>query len=98
MSGCEHVFDFELSRHEWKQLRVNRSREWVVALDELITRNSDRAYYHVRNRLVCDYGEELAVEEEALWSTRWGGTLLREAERAATTVDDINQLMDNIGL
>lgn len=68
-------YDVEISQNEWNQLvrgeselaGVGEDCKWVKALDELITRSSDRAYYHVRNRLVADYGEEGTVEGVASW-------------------------------
>ena len=78
-------YDVELSQNEWDEIvrgeselgGVGEDCRWVKALEELITRSSDRAYYHVRNRLAADYGEEVAVEEEASWVSEWAGTSVR---------------------
>lgn len=95
--GREHFYHFELPRDEWKQVHASKYGAWVDALNELMTRSSDRAYYHVPNRLACDFGEEVTMEEEALWSDQWGSTVLREAERAETTVEDIGKVLEDIG-
>lgn len=104
-----YQYDVELTQNEWDQLvrgdsdleGVGDDSQWVKALDELITRASDRAYYHVRNRLVEDYGEEAAIEEDASWGSEWAGTSVRceeveEEKRAA--VDEIGKLMMDVEL
>ena len=81
-------YDVELSQNQWDALvrgdselkGVGEDCKWVKALDELITRSINRAYYHVRNRLVADYGVEAAVEEEASWGAEWGGIKTRIEE------------------
>ena len=91
-------YDFELSRKEWEMMVAEDESEWVKALDELVTRRTDLAYYHVRNRLAADEGEEFSVAEEAKWGAGWGGTKLRQEERDAATVDEIDQLFEGVGL
>lgn len=76
-----HDYDFELSQAQWQRTVEEGGCLWVDALDELMTRRSDRAYYHVRNRVAGCYGEDVAVAEEALWSSQWGGSRLRRLER-----------------
>lgn len=93
-----HSYDFEFTGEQWKRMVEKKESSWVDALDELITRRSDLAYYHVRNRVACDYGQDFAVAEEALWSARWGGNRLRQLERDQTTVEDISQSMEAVGL
>lgn len=93
-----HDYDFELSRDDWSKMVQEREWTWVDALDELITRRTDCAYYHVRNRLICDFGEEVSVGEEATWSAGWGSTKARQVERAETTVDDLDRLLEGIDL
>lgn len=97
-------YDAELSQNEWDEIVRGESElegiwedcRWVKALEELITRSSDRAYYHVRNRLAADYCAEAAAEEEASWGSEWGGMRLRgeevEEEKRAM-VDEIGLLM-----
>ena len=94
----DHSYDFEVSREQWQKTIDEGGSLWVEALDELMTRRSDRAYYHVRNRLGCDYGEEAARTEEARWSEEWGGNRLRQEERDDATVEDIDQMMEVVGL
>lgn len=91
-------YDFELTRAEWEKKVIEDQSPWVKALDDLMTRRTDRAYYHVHNRLASDRGEEAAVAEEAKWSAGWGGTQLREQERQATTVGDIDKLLEGVEL
>ena len=92
----DHHYTFEILREKWQKMVDEDEDSWVKALDELMTRRSDRAYYHVRNRIAADYGEDVAVAEEAVWGTRWGGTQLRQEEKAATTVSDINKMLERI--
>ena len=94
----DHDYTFELSREQWRKMVDEGGCLWVEALDELLTRRSDRAYYHVRNRLAGDYGEDVAMAEEAEWSAGWGGNRLRREERDDTTVEDIDQMMEAVGL
>jgi hypothetical protein len=94
----DHDYTFEFSREKWQKMVDEGGSLWAKALDELITRRSDRAYYHVRNRLACDYGEDFALAEEAKWSAGWGGNRLRRKERNDTTVEDIDQMMEAVGL
>ena len=91
-------YDFELSCKDWERMVVEDESLWVKALDELMTRRSVRAYYHVRNRIAADYGEEAAVAEEAMWGAGWGGTALRKQEIAATTVADVDKLFEGVEL
>jgi hypothetical protein len=92
----DHYYTFEILREKWRKMVDEDEDSWVRALDKLMTRRSDRAYYHVRNRIAADYGEEAAVAEEAKWGAGWGGTLLRQQERAATTVGDIDKMLEGI--
>ena len=94
----DHSFTFEILRDKWQRMVDEGESSWVQALDELMTRSSDRAYYHVRNRIAADYGEEAAMAEEAVWGAGWGGTRLRQQERDDTTVEDIDQMMEGVGL
>lgn len=94
----EHDYDFELSRAQWQKMVEEGGSLWVEALDELMTRRSDRGYYHVRNRLACDYGWDAAHAEEATWGAGWGGSRLRQLERDETTVEDIDWLMEAVEL
>jgi hypothetical protein len=94
----DHDYTFELSRKQWQKMVDEGGRLWVEALDELMMRRSDRAYYHVRNRISSDYGEGVAMAEEAKWSAGWGGHRLRKEERDDTTVEDIDQMMEVVGL
>lgn len=91
-------YDFDIELADWQKIVLEDQSPWVKALDELMTRRTDRAYYHVRNRLTFDRGEEAAVAEEAKWSAGWGGTQLREQERKATTVGDIDKLFEGVEL
>jgi hypothetical protein len=91
-------YDFELFFKDWEQMVLEDQCAWVKALDELMTRRSVRAYYHVRNRIVADYGQEAAVAEEARWCAGWGGTALRQEEIDATTVGDVYKLFEGIEL
>ena len=91
-------YDFEISLKQWQKMVNEDQSLWVKVLDELITRRSVRAYYHVRNRMAADYGEEAAVAEEAKWGAGWGGTQLRQQERDATTVDDIDKMVEGMDL
>ena len=91
-------YDFELSLKQWRKMVDEDESLWVKALDELITRRSVRAYYHVQNRMAADYGEEAAVAEEAKWGAGWVGTQLREQERNATTIDDLNKMVEGVDL
>ena len=92
----DHYYTFEILREKWQTIVDEDESSWVKALDELMTRRSDRAYYHVRNRIAADYGEEAAVVEEATWGAGWGGTQLRKQEKAATTVNDIDKMLEGI--
>jgi hypothetical protein len=92
----DHYYTFEILREKWQRIVDEDEGSWVKSLDELMTRRSDRAYYHVRNRIAADYGEEAAVAEEATWGAGWGGTRLRQQEKAATTVNDIEKILDGI--
>jgi hypothetical protein len=91
-------YDVELSQKEWDEIVRGESElegigedcRWVKALEELITRSSDRAYYHVRNRLAADYCAEAAAEEEA----SWGGMRLRGEE----VEEEKRAMVDEIGL
>jgi len=94
----DHSYDFEVSREQWQKTVDEGGSLWVEALDELITRRSDRAYYSVRNKIAGDYGEDVAMAEEATWSEGWGDNRLRQQERDDTTVDDIDQMMEVVGL
>ena len=94
----DHDYTFEFSREKWQKMVDEGGSLWVEALDELITRRSDRAYYHVRNRLACDYGEDFAIAEEAKCSAGCGGNRLRREERDDTTVEDIDRMMEGVGL
>jgi hypothetical protein len=91
-------YDFELSLKQWQKMVKEDESSWVKALDELITTRSVRAYYHVRNRLAADYDVEAAVAEEAKWGAGWGGTQLRQQERNATTVNDLDKLVEGMDL
>lgn len=94
----EHHYDFELSPKQWQQLVDEGDSPWVAALEELMTRRSHRAYYHVRNRIACDYGWDDAVAEENVWREGWGSDHLRQLERESTTLEDINQMMEMVEL
>jgi hypothetical protein len=93
-----HDYTFELLREQWQKMLEEDKSLWVKALDEIMTRRSDRAYYHVRNRIAADYGEEAVVAEEAKWGARWGGTHLRQQERKDTTIGDIDRAMEGMDL
>jgi hypothetical protein len=95
--GVRH-YDCELSREQWQKTVAEDESLWVKALDELMTRRSVRAYYHVRNRIAADYGQEAAVVEEARWGAGWGGTRLRQEEIDATTVGDVDRLFKGVEL
>ena len=80
---------------------LGSNTRWIPALDELVTRSSDRAYYHVRNRLVADHGEEAAGEEEASWVEEWAGISVREdevEEEERERVEEIGELMEGVEL
>jgi hypothetical protein len=97
-------YDVELSQNQWDAIVRGESElegvgggedcKWVKALEELITRSSDRAYHHVRNRLAADYSPEAAAEEEASWGEEWGGMRLRGEE----VEDEKRAMVDEIGL
>jgi hypothetical protein len=93
-----HYYTFEVYREQWQKIVDESESLWAKALDELMMRRSDRAYYHVRNRIAADYGHEAAVAEEAKWGAGWGGTRLRKEEIDATTVDDVDKLFEGVEL
>jgi hypothetical protein len=93
-----HDYDFEFTLKEWQHIVNEGGCSCVRALDEIMTRSSDRAYYHVRNRLACDYGWEFAKSEEARWSAQWGGNRLRQAEREETAMEEIDKSMEAMEL
>jgi len=101
-SRYSYRYDVELSQNEWEGIVRGESElegigegcRWVQALEELITRSSDRAYYHVRNRLAADYSAEAAAEEEASWGEQWGGMKLRGEE----VKEEKRAMVDEIGL
>lgn len=95
---ANHHYTFEIYREKWQEWVDESESLWVKALDELMTRRSDRAYYHVRNRIAADYGQEAAVAEEAKWGAGWGGTRLRQEENDATTVGDIDKMFEGVEL
>ncbi|KAM0720705.1 hypothetical protein Q7P37_004842 [Cladosporium fusiforme] len=96
----------QIRNHEWpidlwddlSEYVVERLDPWKYVLKQLITRSTDRAYYHVRNRLVCDFGQEVAVAEEAVWHSQWEYTDSRKLESAETAVDDVEKMMENMSL
>ena len=90
-------YDVEISPTHWQQL-VEEGALWVTGLDELMNRRTHRAYYHVRNRLVRDYGCDDATAEENRWCERWGSDRLRQLERESTTMEEINQTMEMMEL
>jgi hypothetical protein len=92
-----YAYDFEFTLNEWQHV-VDEGCSVVHALDEIMTRRSDRAYYHVRNRLACDYGWEFAKAEEARWSAQWGGNRLRQLEREETAMEAIDKSMEAMEL
>lgn len=89
------VYEFCVCPNRWQNMVNQSGWAWTQNLNELITRSTDRAYYHVHNRLTCDFGEEFAVGEEARWGAGWGMRSLREQERRETTVDDISKLLED---
>lgn len=100
LQNHEHaqVYTFSMPIGKWTRVVEEQDFPWILALDELITRSSPRAYYHVRNRLASDFGQENAVAEEAGWSARWGVKWLREQERSETKVEDIEKDMEDMTL
>jgi hypothetical protein len=91
-------YDYEFTLKEWQHIVDEGGCSVVHALDEIMTRRSDRAYYHVRNRLACDYGWEFAKAEEARWIAQWGRNRLRQLEREETVMEDIDKSMEAMGL
>lgn len=100
LQNHEHaqVYTFSMPIGEWNRVIEEQDSPWILAPDELITRSSPRAYYHVRNRLAFDSGQKYAVAEEAGWSARCGAKWLREQERSKTTVEDIEKDMEDMTL
>lgn len=95
-TGLSLDYSVGLSRTEWSGMVYNGKDAWVAALDELINRRSDRAYYHVRNRMAADYGEQAVFAEEAQWGAQWGSKLLRKKEKEEITVEDVGTLMRDV--
>jgi hypothetical protein len=93
-----YSYDFEFTLKEWQHIVNEGGCSCVNALDKIMTRRTDRAYYHVRNRLACDYGWEFAKAEEARWIAQWGGNRLRELEREDTSMEEIDKSMEAMGL
>lgn len=88
---CDTIYHFKLTTHCAKGTDVSRyeltpaqwqfmlgfaeTYEWLRTLQDLVTRKSYRAVFHVRERLIKHFGEKLAASEEAAWSAAWGTSI-----------------------
>ncbi|KAK4547784.1 hypothetical protein LTR36_000742 [Oleoguttula mirabilis] len=81
--------NFDLTSGQWKLLLgFEDSYGWIRTLQNIVTRESYRAVYHVRERLVEHFGEEIAASEEEAWPTAWASSIAPSVANAEDAAAD----------
>lgn len=65
-------YDFELDEESCYRLMLHLNDvKWLRLLHHLVLRESDRAYYHVKERLEAKYGAQMTQSESENWPEPW---------------------------
>ena len=76
--SAPQCYQFGLLRDEWDALVASSTEQWVATLHELMTRSTERAYYHVHDRLALKRGLDEMWLEESRW-VHMGGSIERQS-------------------
>ncbi|KAK4902710.1 hypothetical protein LTR27_000649 [Elasticomyces elasticus] len=89
-SRCVSVHELQLDECQFNKLLVCKQHfSWIGPLQNLVTRNSYRAIYHVREKLTGYYGQDFASTEELGWRRSWGSAVA--SEFASAVMADVGE-------
>ncbi|KAK3653631.1 hypothetical protein LTR56_004486 [Elasticomyces elasticus] len=87
---CVYVHELQLDECQFDKLIACKQHfSWIRPLQDLVTRNSYRAIYHVREKLIGYYGQDFASAEELGWRRSRGSAVA--SEFASAVMADVGE-------
>jgi len=88
-----YPYEVGLLEEDWDARVASRGELCVSILQELITRRTDRAYYHLRDNVALERGPDAIWLVESRWVHLWGSVARRENEERGSSPDAIAEML-----